>query len=266
MTFLPPESGHADELLSALADDELTDAERTWTQAHLGECAGCQDEFDAIAATRSALRTMPPLRADEVIGSFLARHRAVIRTGVVFLGATAMVLGALSLTAAVIVEPVMPDLDALVAAHEHGAIDEMPATKMRAVDRVSGLYVAPTEIGADKSLARHALFDGDDLTSVVYRSATAHVSVFELPGRVAWGEIAEGTRLTVGDNKRAWQRAGSPTVLMADVGHLVIVVVSDDEDAAKATLAAMPESRRDSWRHHLHDAGQRLADVFSFQG
>lgn len=258
--FEPPASGHADELLSATLDGEATAAEAAWVDAHLAQCSACVEERALIVDARTALRSLPTLDSGEVIVPFVARHRSIVRTGAAFVGLALLVVGALAVTAAVVVEPVAPDIDEMIAAHDaddHG---------LRPVDAVGGPYTAPTAVGQGYGLARNAVLDGKDLTSVVYASDSVTVSLFQVPGRIDWSSIDEGDRLEV-DGLDVWRRTeGTPAVLMADVGHVVVVAVSDDPDAAMAALVDLPESRRDSWTDHLHDAGQRLARVFAFGG
>ncbi|MCB2223974.1 MAG: zf-HC2 domain-containing protein [Actinobacteria bacterium] len=52
---------HPGDLLSALLDGELTAAERRDVHTHLESCARCRDEYEAVRATRDAVRELPLL-------------------------------------------------------------------------------------------------------------------------------------------------------------------------------------------------------------
>jgi anti-sigma factor RsiW len=48
--------------LSAFLDDELGDEDALVLTAHVTACPACRDELEALRATRTALRGLPPLR------------------------------------------------------------------------------------------------------------------------------------------------------------------------------------------------------------
>jgi hypothetical protein len=267
MSFSPPASGHGDELLSASVDGELTEEEHQWLRDHLARCGACADERTSMLETKQTLRGLPSLDSDDFIEPFLARHRALVRSGLVFVGAASMMLGTLALTAAVVVHPVAPDVDAMVAAHLAGT---SPATMamgidLEAVDNVGQPYTAPDKLPGAHGLARAVTYAGKDLTTVIYRANGVEVSVFQIPGKVDWDGLDDGQVVTY-EHRRVWRRSGMPVVLVAEAGHVVVVVVSRDEESAREAIVAMPDGERDGWRQHLHDAGERVADIFSFHG
>jgi predicted anti-sigma-YlaC factor YlaD len=97
---MPPPSAHLADLLSALLDGELTDAERTTADAHLAECALCRAELDATATARGLVRALPPV---EPPFSFFERlHRAERRRR------PAAWVAAVAGTAAVVVHALSP--------------------------------------------------------------------------------------------------------------------------------------------------------------
>jgi anti-sigma factor RsiW len=49
--------------LSAFLDDELDDATALELTRHVSRCGACQDELEALRATRSALRGLPTVQA-----------------------------------------------------------------------------------------------------------------------------------------------------------------------------------------------------------
>jgi anti-sigma factor RsiW len=52
---------HRPELLSAMLDGELSDAEATWVAEHLGGCVQCRAEMEDLAGARAAVRSLPLL-------------------------------------------------------------------------------------------------------------------------------------------------------------------------------------------------------------
>lgn len=50
---------HADELISAYLDGELTGNERQSLMSHLGECGRCSRELNELQAVRAAVRALP---------------------------------------------------------------------------------------------------------------------------------------------------------------------------------------------------------------
>ena len=254
---------HADELLSAHLDGELDPATDAWVESHLATCGTCRDAARALAETRSLVRSLPPVEARGVVERFLARHRRVIRTGAGFVGVTAVMLGALALTAAVQQPEVVPDIDALTAAHmraAHGQLDGM-----HAVDAAGGGYAAPPGlIGNRVRLSRHAIYDGSDITAVLYRDAgvSVSVSVFEQPGSLDWDRLPAGHREQLADHL-VWWAGADPPVAVTELGDLVVTVVSGDRSAVLTALAGLPERHRSSRWDRLHDACQRFTEVFT---
>lgn len=283
MSDAPRDDGHVGDLVSAHLDGEL-DAETTaWVRDHLDGCAPCRVLAAETETARAWLRSLPGVDATPVVEQLLARHRATIRAGAVFVGLAAVVMGSLALTAAVIRSDVVPDVDALVAAHvaasdtddSDGAVevrfDLERMSGAKGVGRVGTPYMAPMAMGVDReTLSRRAVYDGDDLTVVVYDTGSAVVSVFQQPGRLDWGGMPPGR---IGDHggRTVWSPAArsggrEPAVLVAQIGHLVVTAVSDDPDAAAAVVAALPEGHRDSSWDRLHDACSRFTAVFTLRG
>ncbi len=252
---------HADELLSAHLDAELDPATEAWVESHLATCETCRDAAGVLAEARSLVRSLPPVESRGVVERFLARHRRAIRTGAGFVGVAAVMLGALALTAAVQQPEVVPDLDALTAAHlraMHGQMDGM-----HAVDDAGGGYAAPPGlIGNRVRLSRHAIYDGSDITAVLYRDAGVSVSVFEQPGSLDWGRLPAGRREQLNGHVVWWGRA-APPVAVTELGDLVVTVVSEDRSAVLTALAGLPERHRSSRWDRLHDACQRFTEVFT---
>lgn len=254
------EDRHADDLLSAYLDGELDAETAARVEAHLAGCDECRSAARALDETRSLVRALPPVDARPVVEGFLARHRRVIRTGAGFVGVAAVMLAALALTAAVQQPEVVPDLDALVAAHQRATHEQMDG--MRAVDQAGGRYAAPPGlIGNHLQLSRHAVYDGTDLTAVLYRDAGVTVSVFEQPGELDWGQLPAGRRQLV-DQHLVWWGGTDPAVAVTELGDLVVTVVSEDRAAALTALAGLPERHRESRWDRLHDACQRFTEVF----
>lgn len=273
---LPPPDGHAGDLVSAHIDGELDAGTSAWVEQHLDECPGCRAEAQAAAAARAWVRDLPEADGTSVVRSLLARHRALLRVGGAYVAAVSVAAISLGVTASVLRADVVPDVDDLVAAHQAATAaddEEPPAMEgteamgdLRPVERVGRPYAAPPAmLGNRAELSRRALFDGDDLTVVVYGDGTRSVSVYEQPGRLDWDGLAHGDIVSVGD-RRTWFRAGEPTVAVVEVGDLVVTVVSEDRAAALTVVDGLPARRRGSTFDRVHDACQRFTKVFALEG
>ena len=120
-------------------------------------------------------------------------------------------------------------------------------------------------IGSSVRLSRQSVLDGPDLTVVRYRDGSVDVTVLEQPGRLDWEALPAGDRRQLADTE-AWVRPGSPVVVVAERGDLVVTVVSVDQGAAITALSGLPERRRTSTWDRLHDACERLTEVFALGG
>lgn len=261
----PSSPPHADDLLSAHLDDELDAPTDAWVVDHLRACAECRDAADELAEARAAVRSLPTVDASSVIEGVLARHRSLIRLGGAFVGVAALVLAALGATAATHRPEVVPDLARMTATHVDAAHHELGG--VRAVDGSAG-YAAPAGlIGSSAHLSRQAVYDGTDLTVIVYRDVDVDVdvSIFEQPGRLDWGAMPAGRAVDVAD-QRVWLGVGEPVVAVAEVGDLVVTVVSEDRAAVLTAVASLPEWRRRAVWDRLHDACQRFTRVFALDG
>ena len=255
---------HADELLSAHLDGELDPDTDAWVVEHLDACPTCRVAADELAEARSLLRSLPPVDASPVIEAFLQRHRALIRSGAAFVGAVALVLATIGLTAATVRPAVVPDLDGMADAHVAGAHDRLG--DVRPVRDDAGGYEAPPGlIGSDTRLSRHAVYEGTDLTAVVYGDGDVALSVYEQPGRLDRDALPPGEVMAVGGHL-AWFRPGAPVVAVTELGDLVVTVVSEDRAAVLTALSGMPEWRRRGTWDRIHDACQRLTEVFALGG
>jgi hypothetical protein len=280
----PADREHAGDLVSAHLDGELDPATDAWVRAHLDGCASCRTAAAEARTAKEWLRSLPAIDATPLVSSLLDRHRAIIRTGAAFVSAAAVVLGALALTSAVLRPDVVPDVDALASAHDTalsgpdraagvaGRVEAamvsagMDQTGLDRVDRVGRPYAAPPAmIGNRASLSRQGVFDGEDLTVVVYGDGETAVSVYQQPGRLDWDRLPTGTIEAVAD-RRVWVREADPTVMITEVGDLVITVVSDDRAAMRTVVDGLPERRRNTTWHRLHDASARFVEVFVLAG
>lgn len=285
MSGTPGDDGHVGDLVSAHLDGELDAETGAWVREHLDRCAPCRALATDTETARAWLRSLPAVDATRVVEHLLARHRTAIRAGAVFVGLAAVVVGSLALTAAVIRSDVVPDIDAVVAAHlaatdadDRGHLEELFGLEGMAdakdVGRVGTPYIAPSAMAADRStLTRRAVYDGSDLAVIVYDNGSAVVSVFQQPGRLDWDALPSGRISTLGERTvwtpgpRAAQRTGrDPAVLVSQLGHVVVTVVSADSDAAAAVVAGLPEGHRDSSWDRVHDACSRFTSVFTLQG
>ena len=267
MTDAPPSipaDGHAGDLVSARLDGELDAATAAWVDSHLDDCADCRGVAGAVEAARSWMRTSPSKDAAPVVEGVIARRRRLVGTGLAFVGVAWFALGLLAVTSAVTHPQVVPDIDAMVAAHRNASHAELDG--MRSVADGGAHYATPVTVGDRAApMQRKAVFDGRDLTTVVYESTEAAVTVFEQPGRVDWSELPDGTTGSV-DGRRTWRRAGSPTVVVTEIGDLVVTLVADDLDAAHDVVVTLPAPRRTSTLDRVHDSCQELMEIFALGG
>ncbi len=294
--LLPPASGHAEDLLSAHLDGELDGDAEAWVRAHLEACGECADAATRLLEARSLLRRLPSVDATAVVEGYLGRHRRLVRGAAAFVALACLLLGVLGARAAVHRRDVLPDVAALVRAHDEaeartlagallpvgpeadldpsGALGREPLgvagdsmEPMATGEELDAPYAAPAGlIGSAVRLSRTAVFDGPDLTAVVYRDGDVVVSVFEQPGRVDLGRLGDGELVEVA-GVDAWLASGTPrTVVVTQRGDLVVTVVSDDRAAALTAVGGMPALRRRSTVDRLHDAAQRVVQVFALDG
>jgi hypothetical protein len=258
----PAEHGrgeHPDDLLSAHVDGELDPDAAGRVAAHVASCPACRAAEAELREAQALLRGLPAVEGRPVIEGFLARHRAVIRAGVAFVGVASVVLAALALNASTLRAGVVPDVEALAAAHQRGVQGEVGDLALRP----EGTYAAPPGlIGSSVRLSRHEVYGGTDLGAVVYRDGEVSVSVYQQPGRVEWDRLPPGTTTEVAAEP-VWFGDGAPLVAVAERGDLVITVVSEDRAAVLTALGGMPEWRRATAWDRVHDACQRFTQVFA---
>lgn len=273
------DDGHVGDLVSAHLDGELDAETGAWVRDHLEGCASCRGLAADAEAARAWLRSLPEVDATPVVEHLLARHRTAIRAGAVFVGLAAVVVGSLALTAAVIRTDVVPDIDAMVDAHlaandaadRDGAMEVLSdldgMSRAKGVGRVGTPYIAPTAMGTDRStLSRRAVYDGEDLTVVVYDDGSAIVSVFQQPGRLEWDGLPPGRTSERGGRTMWMPAAAEATVVVAQIGHVVVTAVSEDAHAAAAVVASLPEGHRDSPWDRVHDTCSRFTAIFTLRG
>lgn len=256
------QDGHPDDLLSAHVDGELDADTDAWVVEHLAACADCRRAAAELTEARSMLRGLPPMDASPVVEGFLARHRRAVRLGAGFVVVAGLVLIALGLTAATEHRRLVPDLAAMTAGHierSHGDMGDM--------ERQAGSdYAAPPQlIGSAVQLSRHEVWDGTDLAAVLYRDGDVDVSVYQQPGRLDWEGLPPGEVVPMGD-RDVWFGEGRPVVAVTQRGDLVVTVVSADRPAVLTAVAGMPEWRRRATWDRVHDASQRLVQVFALEG
>lgn len=259
-----PEDGHAGDLVSARLDGELDPATAAWVDTHLDECEPCRGVAGAVEAARSWMRTSPSVDAAPVVESVIARRRRLVGTGLAFVGVAWFALGLLAVTSAVTHPSVAPDIAALVSLHENAGHDQVDG--VRAVDHGGAHYSTPVTVGNSAApMQRRAVFDGSDLTTVLYESSDVAVTVFEQPGRVDWSALPDGSAESI-DGRRAWRRTGSPTVVVTEIGDLVVTLVTDDGDVVHDIVATLPAPRRTSTLDRVHDSCQELMEIFALGG
>lgn len=260
-----PRPEHADDLLSAHLDGELDPELDAWVVEHTEACAGCREAAAELSEARALLRGLPTVDGTPVIEGLLARHRTVVRVGLVFVGVAAVVLAALGATGATHRTELVPDLAGLRAMHESGSHTEMGGMEEIAGGGGGGYAAPPGLIGSAVRLSRQAVYDGEDLTAVVYRDADIHVTVYQQPGRLDWDRLPAGETAPIGDQP-VWFGPGTPVVAVTERGDMVVTVVSDERAAVLTAVAGLPEWRRRATWDRMHDACQRFTRVFALGG
>lgn len=254
--------GHPDDLLSAHVDGELDPATDAWVVDHLAGCPGCRRAAAELTEARSLLRGLPPVDASPVIEGFLARHRRGIRLGGGFVAVAGLVLLALGLTAATEHRRLVPDVSGLAAVHAEQAHGDLRGMERR----TRSAYAAPPGfLGSTVQLSRHEIWHDTDMDAVVYRDGDVDVSVYQQPGRLDWDDLPSGDVVTIGDHD-VWFGPGPPVVAVTQRGDLVVTVVSADRAAVLTAVAGMPEWRRRATWDRVHDACQRVVQVFALGG
>ena len=70
------ECKQARRLFGAYWDDEATQAEREWLEAHLNSCAACRSEYDSLASALECVGSLPRQEAaPDLLERILARTR-----------------------------------------------------------------------------------------------------------------------------------------------------------------------------------------------
>lgn len=257
---------HPDDLVSAFVDGELEPTTAARVRAHLARCEPCRLEAEAVEAARAWVRQLPGVDPSGAVGGFLARHQRVVRAGAVFVVASTVVAVALAVSASVLRPEVVPPIDSMVAVHAAANPEQMAG--ITAVDSVREPYSAPPAmLGNRASLSRQAMYAGSGMTIVVYgdNQAGSAVTVFEQHGSLEWEGLPDGERSSLG-TRPVWIRGGSPTVVVTEIGHLVVTVVSSDRSSALTVVDGLPSKTRGSTFHRVHDACQRVTDLFALSG
>ncbi len=71
--------GQARRLFGAFWDDEITQAEREWLEAHFLTCSPCRTEYDAFSRVTEAVSTLPRVEpAPDLVERTLARARRTV--------------------------------------------------------------------------------------------------------------------------------------------------------------------------------------------
>ncbi len=259
-----PIDGHAGDLVSARLDGELDAATAAWVDDHLESCDACRDLAGLVEAARAWMRSSPTVDGALVVEGVIARRHRMIGTGLAFVGVVLVVLGLLAVTASVAHPRIVPEIDALVAAHEattHAALEGM-----RPVDQGGSRYATPVVLGTpDHLLERTAVYDGPDLTAALYVGDAGEITLFEQPGRVDWDRLPAGSTVRLGA-RRAWVRAGTPVVVVTEIGDLAVTLVSDDRRRIESVIQTIEAPRRTSTGERVHDSCQRLMEIFAFGG
>jgi anti-sigma factor RsiW len=260
-------TGHLHEELSAFLDGELDTDETLAVQRHLDGCAPCRHELAAIAAVRSAVRSLPLVeppfglyeRALRRRDASVTTRRALANVAVaaaVWLAVLALSGGSFGGALSVGVSSVVPSVDEAVREHTSNA--EAPPhdpAPSRLPDELPGEY---RMVGAVRDGAR---------VQVIYSDGSSFLSVFQRPGSIRWSRLPAGGRaVRVGSELGwHWRRKGLDVVVFERDWMTFTVVAPARRAVADAAAEVVPGPGAPSLVDRLRVAGRALFDAFRLE-
>ncbi len=187
--------GRARDLFGAYWDDEVTQAEREWLEAHFQTCAACRGEYEQFARTLEAVGTLPRVEAapDLAPRALEAARRAGRAPDVIFVRETPRWVPVTAAAAAVVlvVAMVSPYLARTPAGLTAGGGSPVPQARLvatRAADGAPGGRGSLASSGAATTATLDSLFDHSEdvdfvLDPVSVREGRAR-TVSQVPGGI----------------------------------------------------------------------------------
>ena len=288
---------HPEDALSALLDGELSAAEAAVVRAHVVSCADCSAELDAVREARAALRSLPAIEPpagffESLLADGLPEPASRAQPARVVPMRSAMASAAAAVAAGLLLVVGFGGHDASAVSPEVSGAVERHAATLSAVSASLGgpnPIVAPGEVTpttaprrspdhlhrpftAPKELAGYQLtqaFESPEGVQLLYEKDGYGLSVFEQRGALNAEELAQGTRIKVGDDD-GWRWEGGTAdgrVIVVERGDLVFTVVGDESAAAVLAAAEdLPGSPEAGFTTRFHRACGDALDALSPAG
>lgn len=240
---------HRPELLSAMLDGEVSEAEASWIKTHLDDCGQCRDELDDLAAARAAVRGLPMLDLPDdlhpqgtvVAGPWLRRAAIAVSSAAAVVVLAVAALGVIGLAE----DPTVVDVSA--------AEEILAATaSLDIVD--DGSEAAAVLIAADRASfrAQQTAACVDDQTLIESAAAVTHtgdVTVMADPLSqlrvMVDGSVSTGT--ATGPIETVTVTGDSPTLL----GYSVVSVVPESDGKRPTEVVTMARDGIERVRFHV---------------
>lgn len=234
-----------EELLSAYLDGEVTADERTLLETELARSAELRVEFAELQATRTLVRSLPPVAPRSPLALPQPEHGPGRgrRLAIAVVGVAALWLLILSIGVGVGRLPVVPDVEQLSA--QHASADPGQGFAVMDADSMEDPAIM-SDIGG--GMTRESVFMRDDVVQVRYSDGEHDVSVFHQPGDVDWDNMPSMGKVDMMADGPMWSaQIDGRTIVVTERGDLVVTVVADDgmDDAMAMHASAMvPEVER----------------------
>ena len=260
---------HAGDLLSAYADGQLGEDERTAVDAHLEACPACRQELEATRHAKEWISGLPAI--DAPFGFFermlldpsvprRRRDRWVLRAGAISLAATASiwlaVVGLTGLTGNR--SGGIPALNSLVNIHEEAAPPEGAAAD-QTEERAAALGLPPSMGTYDLS----SVTDLGQPQQVTYVHGDQRLSAFVFVGYdIVEARLPAGASELLVRGGPAWiVSVDRSPVVLAQVGPNAVVLIGPDPAPAVAE-DLQPHSPDPSLMDRVEGAGEGLLEAF----
>lgn len=258
------------ELLNAYLDEELASDERAEVEAALSGSVELRRDLAELRATRGVLRDLGPVnprrplvqpdRAPAGVPARMPKRRfaaAVAGVAAVWLVVLSVGIGIGSL-------PVVPDVDQLALQHASATSNVLEFQEM-SFEQMEDDVAILDDLG--HGMVREAIFQSDELVQVRYSDGLHAISIFHMPGEVAWDDMPASGEVDMVDQSPVWTTTMEELdVLVVERGGLVVIVVADgdmDQEMTMTASAMVPDVDPDeSLWGRIKDAPGNLIDRF----
>lgn len=259
------------DLLNAYLDDELAFDERAAVELALADSVDLRRDLAELRATRGLLRDLGPVNPRRPL---VQPDRATVRGPVrmrkrrfatALAGAAAVWLVVLSVGIGIGSLPVVPDVDQLALQHASAASNVMEFQEMT-LEQMEDDVAILDDLG--HGMVRESIFQSDELVQVRYSDGVHAISIFHMPGEVAWDDMPASGQVGTVDQAPVWTTTmDALDVLVVERGGLVVIVVADGDMDQEMTMTAstmVPEVEPDkSLWSRAKDAPGNLIDRLS---